>query len=159
MVPRPAHAQRTTLTLSSTTLTFATPTIADFTAGYICAGAITVSGTADNTTHTDTLFLRAVTALTTIPSTVVGETKLLSDFQFNMDAAGCAATSPWTSLPPQTAAPAIAYVTGPYRNTTVSGPVYFRLVLDWASDRGGATYTLPAVRFFVNRSLTIPPPP
>jgi hypothetical protein len=159
LLPVRANAQRTVLAMSTSTVTFATPTIADFNTGYLCAGMVTFSGTADNTTHSDTLFVRAGTPLTTLTSTVAGETKLLSDYQFNIDPAGCAATSTWTSIPSQLSAPAMVYVTGPYRNQTLAGPVYFRLLVTWASDLGGATYTLPALRWFVNRPLTIPPPP
>ena len=154
-----ARAQKTTLTMSSTTITFATPTVADYTAGYLCAGVVLFSGTADNTTHTDSLFVRAITPLTTLPSTVAGETKLLSDFQFNIDPAGCGATSTWTSIPAQLSTPALVYVTPPYRSQTLTGPVYFRLLVTWASDLGGATYTLPSLRWFLNRPTTIPPPP
>ena len=155
----PAMAQQTTFTMSSTTITFATPTVADYTAGYLCAGAIGFSGAADRRPHTDSLFVRATTPLTTLPSTIPGATKQLSDFQFNIDPAGCGATSTWTSIPPQSSAPALVYVTGKYRNQTITGTVYVRLLVTWASDLGGATYTLPSLRWFLNRPTTIPPPP
>lgn len=157
---RTAAAQVTSLTLSPSALTFATPLIADYTAGYVCAGSIRMTLTADNQAKRyDTVFVR-LTTTAAMPSTVAGVTKALADFQFTTNIAGCSApTASWAAVPTQTSAPALVLMGVKYKNTTVTGTVYFRLVLSWATDRGGATYTLPNVRFFLNRNQTIPAAP
>jgi len=156
-VPLPLCAQTTTLTVSSTTLTYASPAVADYTAGFICAGSVTVTATAAATSRRDSLFVR-LTSAAAIPSNVAGVTKALSDFQWNTNAAGCAATTGWAAVPGQTSAPALlGFMT--YVNASFNRQVFFRLLLNWATDRGGATYTLPNLRFFVNRPTTIPAPP
>jgi hypothetical protein len=153
----PSRAQVSSLTISPGTVTFATPTVADYNLGYLCAGTVGYSVTATtNTYRTDTLFVRATA--TSIPSDVAGVTKVIGDLQFNTSTVGCGATTGWAPVPPSTAAPARVW-SARIRNTTVSGSVYFRLLLTWTTDRGGATYTLPDLRFFLNRSQTVPPLP
>ena len=156
---RTAAAQTTSLTLSPSALSFATPLIADYNAGYVCAGSVGLTLLAGATKRTDTVFVR-LTTVAAMPSTVAGVTKALADFQYTTDVAGCsAATGLWASVPTQTSAPALLLVGTAYKSTTITGTVYFRLLLSWASDRGGATYPLPGLRFFVNRNQTIPAAP
>jgi hypothetical protein len=147
-------AQATTLMVTPGTLTFATPSVADFGNGYICAGSITVSTSqASGGPRNDSIFVRATT-VGPIPSSPAGSTKPLSDFQWTRSAAGCAATDVnWTSLPASNSAPAFVMVNA----TPFSTTIYFRLKLGWASDKGGVTYVLPDVTVFCNRSQTIPP--
>src|SRR5476651_503889 len=153
----PLCAQSTTLTVSSTTLTYVSPVVADYTAGFICAGSVTVTATAAATSRRDSLFVR-LTSAAAIPSNVAGVTKALADYQWNTNAAGCTATTGWAAVPGQTSAPALlGFMT--YVNTSFNRQVFFRLLLNWATDRGGATYTLPNLRFFVNRPTAIPAPP
>lgn len=152
-----AHAQSSILTVSGAPAA-ATPGISDYTAGYICAGSVnwSASRSAGNN-RTDTVFVR-ITSLTAMPSTIAGVTKALADFQYNTSALGCAATTGWASVPTQASAPAELGF-GTYKNTPITGTVYFRLLLSWTKDRGGATFTLPGLRFFLNRDTTIPAPP
>ena len=152
-----AHAQSSILTISGAP-TAATPAIANYTAGYVCAGSVNWSASrSTGNNRTDTVFVRIASA-TAMPSTVVGVTKALTDFEYNTSALGCAATTGWASVPAQGAAPALLGF-GTYRLTPISGTVYFRLLLSWTKDRGGATFTLPGLRFFLNRDTTIPAPP
>jgi hypothetical protein len=149
-----AHAQSTILTISGAPVA-ATPTIADYQAGYICAGSVTWT-TARNTgnNRTDTVFVR-LSSSTAMPSTVAGVTKALSDFQYNTAGTGCGATTGWTAVP---AYPTLAMLgSGTYKSPGITGTIYFRLLLDWTKDRGGATFTLPSLDFFLNRSQTSPP--
>lgn len=152
-----AHAQSSILTVSGAPAA-ATPGIADYTAGYICAGSVNWSASrSGGNNRTDTVFVR-IASLTAMPSTVAGVTKALADFQYNTSALGCAASTGWVAVPTQGSAPA-ALGFGTYKLTPITGTVYFRLLLSWTKDRGGATFTLPALRFFLNRDTTIPAPP
>lgn len=149
-----ARAQSSILTISGAP-SAATPTIADYTAGYVCAGSVTwtASRSAGNN-RTDTVFVRLSTSAA-MTSTVAGVTKALSDFQYNTSGTGCAATTGWTAVP---AYPTLVMLgSGTYKTTPITGTVYFRLLLDWTKDRGGATFTLPSLDFFLNRSQTSPP--
>lgn len=157
-VSRAASGQITSLTLSPGALSIATPVIADYTAGYVCAGSVGVTLTADAIKRTDTVFIR-LTTVVPMPSTVAGVTKALADFQFNTSAVGCTAATGWAAVPAQTSAPAQVLVATRYQSTTATATVYFRLALAWTQDRGGATFTLPNVRFFLNRNQTIPAAP
>ena len=152
-----AHAQSSILTISGAP-SAATPGIADYTAGYVCAGSVNWSASrSTGNLRIDTVFVRIASAAA-MPSTVIGITKALADFQFNTSALGCAATTGWAGVPAQGSAPALLGF-GTYKNTPISGTVFFRLLLSWTKDRGGATFTLPALRFFLNRDTTIPAPP
>lgn len=149
-----ARAQSTILTISGAPVA-ATPTIADYQAGSVCAGSVQwTAAVSKGGKRTDSVFVR-LDSSAAMPATV-GSPKALADFQYNTNAAGCAAASGWSAIPPRTAAPALLGV-GVQYTTSFSGTVYFRLLLSWTADRGGATYTLPPVDFFVNRSTTVPP--
>lgn len=145
-----AHAQSTTLSVSGAP-SVATPSITDYTNGYICAGPVSWTATAgtgkNQGKRTDSVFVRLDTS-TPMPATV-GGAKALADFQFNTSTSGCNATSGWVAVPPLTSTPAPVGGSVNY-NTSFSGTVYFRLVLDWTRDRGGATYKLPPVDFLLN---------
>ena len=156
LLPHRAAAQTTTLTLSGSTLTAATPAVADYTNGYVCLGTITATATTSGAAKAqrDTLFIRLTTALG-FPASDGGTAKAASDFVWNTNAAGCAATSGWAAVPISTAVPArVIASTAQNGFTTI---IYFRLALSWTLDRGGITYTLPGVKFYVNRSTTNPP--
>ena len=149
-----AHAQQTTLTLTGAP-TANTPTISDYTNGYICAGSVQwTAAVFKGGKRTDSVFVR-LDSSAAMPATA-GSPKALSDFQYNTNAAGCSAASGWSAVPPRSSAPALLGFATQY-NSSFSGTVYFRLLLSWTKDLGGATYTLPPVDFFVNRSTTTPP--
>lgn len=143
-----AGAQSSTLTISGAP-SAPTPTIADYTAGYVCAGSVSWTAAKNlGNNRTDTVFVR-IASTTPMPSTVAGVTKALVDFEYNTSASGCAATTGWAAVP---TAPSVAMLgSGTYKNTPITGTVWFRLLLDWTKDRGGATFTLPPLDFLLNR--------
>lgn len=153
-----ADAQVATLTLNGSTLTAATPAVADYTAGYVCLGSIkaTVTTTGEAKAARDSVFIRLLTAVDFPVSPATGTAKKIADFVWTTNAAGCAAsTSAWAPVPASTSIP--AEVGASASNTGVAVTVYFRLSLTWKLDAAPYTYTLPGVKFFVNRSATNPP--
>jgi hypothetical protein len=153
-----ADAQIATLTLSGSTLTAATPTVADYLAGYVCLGSITatVTTTGEAKTARDSVFIRLLTAVDFPVSPATGTAKKIADFMWSTNAAGCSASaSAWASVPASTAIPAM--IGASTSNTGLVATVYFRLALTWKLDAAPFTYTLPGVKFFVNRSATNPP--
>lgn len=142
-----ARAQSTTLAITSGAITAATPTITDYTNGYVCAGSVTWTATPIGKKRSDTVFVRLTTSVP-MPATV-GGAKALADFEYNTSASGCAATTGWSPVPLLTATP--APVGGIFNSNAIfRGTTWFRLRLDWTKDLGGATYTLPAVDFLLN---------
>lgn len=148
-LPAVAGAQTgsTTLTLTPSLLTFASPTAADYAKGYVCAGSISASlahGTGG--IPNDALLIR-LTQATDIQSNTGGVTKPLADFQYSTNSDATCATGTWQSVPASTATPATVHAAAHAPYTQI---IYFRLKLSWTTDRGGVTYSLPGVNVMIN---------
>jgi hypothetical protein len=144
--------QRSNLSVTAA-LSLATPTIADYNAGYVCIGSAVVTTTINKgKSETDGIYLRSTA--TTISSTPVPTYTLpVTDLQFTTSASGCSPASAWTSVPVSTSPPAFVYSD----NTPFTVTVYFRLLLSWTSDLGGVTYDIPDLRFWDNLPSANPP--
>jgi hypothetical protein len=145
--PRALAAQSTTLTLTSNLLSFATPTLTDYAAGYVCAGAVTASlAKTSGANHNDALLIRLGQA-TPIASTPAGFDKPLADFQYSTDSDPTCSTGTWASVPASNATGATVHASARVPYTQI---IYFRLKVSWTTDRGGESYALPAVNVYVN---------
>lgn len=146
-VPHRASAQRTDLTLTGTVSlpTGAAIDSTEYNAGWVCAtGSIGFTAqAATGGARTVTVSIRASGPIAVSPS----GTKALADLQWRL-ATACSATvagTGWTSLTQTDAAMGSKSIksTGAPAGRRLTGTVYFRLLLDWASDLGGNTYTMP----------------
>jgi hypothetical protein len=144
---RPLAAQSTTLTLSSNVLTYASPSVSDYTTGYICAGSVTASLARATAPNHDDVLLIGLAPGTVIQSTPAGFTKPLSDYQYSTNSDATCSIGTWQAVPASSATSATVHASArvPYTQT-----VYFRLKVTWTTDRGGVTYVLPTVNFYVN---------
>jgi len=148
IAPIAAHAQSTRLSLSPSSLGFATPTLTDYANGYVCAGSVTASLTVvSGGNRNDALLIRLGQSTAIISSSPVGFTKPLADFQYSTASDATCSTGTWTSVPASTGTGATVHASArvPY-----SQIIYFRLKLTWTTDRGGVTYTLPSVAVYIN---------
>ena len=152
LAPRAARAQQPSTTLTVTGApSVSAPAIADYAAGFICAGSITASLTkVTGGTFSDAILIRLAQSTAIQSSSPTGFTLPLTDFQYSVSTPplGTNCTSgTWVSVPAAgaTSATVAAAATVPYSKT-----IYFRLKLAWTTDRGGVTYTLPTVNVYVN---------
>lgn len=142
-----AQGQRSRLTVSGSLALPSPATIADYNAGYICAGAIVATVTAvtpsPNTVRTDAIYVRANGQVTG------GSAGKLSDFQWSTNAAGCAATTGWTGLSETKVF--VAQGTGSGNGATiVTSTIYFRMALAWGTDTGNSSLVIPQVVVTMN---------
>lgn len=142
-----AGAQASTLAVSGGLALPSPATVADYAAGYICAGALGVTVTIvtpkPNDVRTDAVHVSASSGITG------GALNKLADFQWTTNPAGCAATSGWNSLTQAKAL--VAQGTGSGSGSViVNQTIHFRLLLAWATDAGNSTLTMPSVVVTLN---------
>ena len=138
-VPTAARSQSktTTLTVSTTTVTFASPTAADYVAGYLYASSnisATIKPTAGTTNDRNSLlYIRATSAN-------LGGAKPVSNLEYQ-----CTVGPAWTQM-------TTANVLITQNRTGVGGPnspwsciLQFRIKLAWTSDLTGATFSATVV--------------
>lgn len=154
LLPARAGAQTTALTLSgSVSVPASSVDSVAYNAGWVCATgsiAYTAQATAGGA-RTVTVSIRSAGGITVTPS----GTKALADLQYRQGTA-CSATvdgGGWSSLATTDATVANGSIrsTGPAAGRRLTNTVYFRLLLDWANDLGGNTYTLPSLIFTVSQ--------
>lgn len=156
LLPARAGAQTTALTIAGS-VSVPTGTAIDsiaYSAGWVCAtGSITYTAkaTSGNTARVVTVFMRSSGGITVTPS----GTKALADLEYRAGTA-CSATvagAGWTPLGLADASIASGSIkaNGPTAGRQLTGTLYFRLRLNWASDLGGSTYTLPQLIFTVSQ--------
>jgi hypothetical protein len=126
----PAAAQKTTITLTSATVTFSAPTATDYINGYVDA-ATGVTFTLDATaggSRTATVLIRATSAS-------LGGGKVLGDLQWRRsDLAN------WSAITSTDAQVEQRVMAKNGANDPWSNRIFFRMLLDWTKD-APATYT------------------
>ncbi len=142
-----AEGQASTLAVAGALGLPAPATVADYAAGYICAGTlgvtVTITTPKPNDVRTDAVYVSASGPITG------GALNKLAHFQWTTNPAGCAATTGWNSLTPGKVL--VAQGTGSGNGTViVNQAVHFRLVLVWATDIGNNTLTMPSVLVTLN---------
>jgi ornithine carbamoyltransferase len=142
-----AEAQASTLAVAGALALPSPATVADYEAGYICAGTlgvtVTITTPRPNNVRTDVVYVSTNGPITG------GALNKLADFQWTTNPAGCAATTGWNSLTQAKAQ--VAQGTGSGNNTViVNQAIHFRLVLAWATDAGNTTLTMPSVLVSLN---------
>ncbi|MBA3889260.1 MAG: hypothetical protein H0X64_01910 [Gemmatimonadaceae bacterium] len=142
-----ADAQASQLTVSGGLNLPSPATIANYTAGYICAGTlvatVTVITPRPNDPRTDFVYVSTDGPITG------GALNKLSDFEWTTNPAGCSATTGWNSLTQVKAF--VVQGTGSGNGTViVNQTIHFRLVLAWATDTGNSTLTMPNVLVTMN---------
>lgn len=132
-----ARSQSTTLTVSATTVTFASPTAADYVAGYLYASP-NISATIQPTTGTTNDRNSLLYIMTS--SANLGGSKPVSNLEYK-----CTAGSTWTQM-------TTTNVLIAQNRTGVGGPnspwsciLQFRIKLAWTSDLNGATFAATLV--------------
>lgn len=156
LLPARASAQTTALTLTGSVSIPSGAAIdsTDYNAGWVCAtGSVTYTAqaTTGNTARVVTVALRSSGGITVTP----GGTKALADLEYRVGTA-CSpsvAGTGWTplALSDATIASGSIRANGPAAGRRLTGTVYFRLRLNWATDLGGDTYTLPQLIFTVSQ--------
>jgi len=125
----PVAAQKTTLTLTSATVTFPAPTAADYINGYVDATGVTfqLAATAGGS-RTATVLIRATSAS-------LGGGKVLGDLEWRRS--DLATWNPITSIDVQVEQRVMVKngANDPWGNT-----IFFRMLLNWATD-APATYS------------------
>lgn len=134
---------RTRLTLATPTITFPSPTAADYVAGFVNSTngvTFTVDATSGNQSHTTTVLIRAVSAS-------LGGGKALGDLQWRRSD-----LSTWTSIAATNAQVEQRVQVRNGANDPWSNTIFFRMLLDWTTDAPG-TYT---ANYQVTLSQTVP---
>lgn len=142
-----ANAQASTLAVSGSLNLPSPATVADYAAGYICAGTlgvtVTITTPKPNDVRTDAVYVSTNGPVTG------GALNKLADFEWTTNPAGCAATTGWTPL--SQAKALVVQGTGSGGGTViVNQAIHFRLRLLWSSDTGNSTLTMPSVLVTMN---------
>ena len=137
LTPSTAQAQsgRFDLTLTGGPLMFASPTAADFVAGFaVHPAGLSFQVDIANNAHPNTVFQTTVTVRATSP-TLGTNGKPIGDLQWSLGGT----TGPWTAL----SLADVAVETRAVRRNRLNDPwlnvLHFRMLLDWATD-GPGTY-------------------
>src|SRR5438034_3837540 len=141
-VASPLAAQKTSLTVTGGTITFPTPTAADYIAGFVNS-TTGVTFTIDATTGTS----RTTTVSIRSTSANLGGGKVIGDLQWRRSD-----LATWNSITLTDAQVEQRIVVNKALNDPWSNTIFFRLVLNWTSD-GPATYS---ANYQVTLSQTVP---
>ena len=142
LVASPLAAQKTSLTVTGGTITFPSPTAADYIAGFInSTGGVTFTVNSQNgVQRTTTITVRSTSA-------DLGNGKMIGDLQWRRsDLAN------WNSITLTDAQVEQRIVINKVLNDPWSNTIFFRLVLNWTSD-GPATYS---ANYQLTLSQTVP---
>ena len=142
LVASPLAAQKTSLTVTGGTITFPSPTAADYIAGFInSTGGVTFTVNSQNgVQRTTTITVRSTSA-------DLGNGKMIGDLQWRRSD-----LATWNSITLTDAQVEQRIVINKVLNDPWSNTIFFRLVLNWTSD-GPATYS---ANYQLTLSQTVP---
>jgi len=142
LVASPLAAQKTSLTVTGGTITFPSPTAADYIAGFVnSTGGVTFTVNSQNgVQRTTTITVRSTSA-------DLGNGKMIGDLQWRRSD-----LATWNSITLTDAQVEQRIVINKALNDPWSNTIFFRLVLNWTSD-GPATYS---ANYQVTLSQTVP---
>jgi hypothetical protein len=138
----PLVAQKTSLTVTGGTVTFPTPTAADYINGYVDAAtgvAVSINST-NGATRTTTISIRSSSAS-------LGNGKLIGDLQWRRSD-----LATWNDIALVDAQVEQRVVVNKGLNDPWSNTIFLRMKLDWASDAPG-TYS---ANYVITLSQTVP---
>lgn len=142
LVASPLAAQKTSLTVTGGTITFPSPTAADYIAGFVnSTGGVTFTVNSQNgVQRTTTITVRSTSA-------DLGNGKMIGDLQWRRSD-----LATWNSITLTDAQVEQRIVINKVLNDPWSNTIFFRLVLNWTSD-GPATYS---ANYQLTLSQTVP---
>ena len=142
LVASPLAAQKTSLTVTGGTITFPSPTAADYIAGFVnSTGGVTFTVNSQNgVQRTTTITVRSTSA-------DLGNGKMIGDLQWRRSD-----LATWNSITLTDAQVEQRIVINKALNDPWSNTIFFRLVLNWTSD-GPATYS---ANYQLTLSQTVP---
>ena len=142
LVASPLAAQKTSLTVTGGTITFPSPTAADYIAGFVnSTGGVTITVNSQNgVQRTTTITVRSTSA-------DLGNGKMIGDLQWRRSD-----LATWNSITLTDAQVEQRIVINKVLNDPWSNTIFFRLVLNWTSD-GPATYS---ANYQLTLSQTVP---
>lgn len=138
----PLAAQKTSLTVTGGTITFPSPTAADYIAGFVnsTTGVTFNINSTNGVQRTTTIAIRSTSAS-------LGNGKVLGDLQWRRSD-----LATWSSITQTDAQVEQRIVVNKGLNDPWSNTVYFRMLLNWTSD-APATY---AANYQITLSQTVP---